>query len=141
MRRLGRFSICFFRTASSDRRAAVGEYTAMAFLPLAAAGMYQIYTSNDTAADRSAISEKSDERKSDKVRDAAVEKSGKAVLQKEIRAILPAVLGFSGLILSHIITTFIDPEANRPEKTGRNGCSYICSVRLVCDSICGLNAE
>lgn len=96
-----------YRILCLYRRAAVGEYTAMAFLPLAAAGMYQIYTSNDTAADRSAISEKSDERKSDKVRDAAVEKSGKAVLQKEIRAILPAVLGFSGLILSHIITTFI----------------------------------
>ena len=77
-----------YRILCLYRRAAVGEYTAMAFLPLAAAGMYQIYTSrtlqqrsklqmrgNDTAADRSAI--------------------------------LPAVLGFSGLILSHIITTFI----------------------------------
>ena len=117
-----------YRILCLYRRAAVGEYTAMAFLPLAAAGVYQIYTSgplpkrikrqmrgnkdrntgreSSTVEDRSAVSDNSGGGKSDKGRDTAARKSEKAALQKEIHVILPAVLGFSGLILSHIITTF-----------------------------------
>ncbi|MDY6341247.1 MAG: hypothetical protein SPL54_03145 [Lachnospiraceae bacterium] len=69
-----------YRILCLYRRAAVGEYTAMAFLPLAAAGIYQIYTSRPLPQG--------------------------SRLKREIRVILPAALGFCGLILSHIITTF-----------------------------------
>ena len=124
-----------YRILCLYRRAAVGEYTAMAFLPLAATGIYQIYAKalpqmgialrrntsigriageNKNAGGGNTAGAEINEENSGKAGDngkaennSNFRKDGIIALRGEIRVLLPAVLGFSGLILSHVITTFL----------------------------------
>ena len=73
------YTFAAYRIANVYMQDTVGEYTAQAFLPLVFYGFYRIYTSSD---------EKRDWRDT-------------------IRLILPLVLGVSGVLESHILTTEI----------------------------------
>lgn len=67
------YTLAPYRFTNLYVRIAVGEYTAMAFLPLIVYGLYRIYTEDDRSPDYK-------------------------------YSILPAVLGFSGIIQSHALT-------------------------------------
>ena len=73
-----------YRLMCIYRRAAVGEYTAMAFFPLVILGLFQIYTVAQSK-----------------------ENTRKKCLENELHIILPAIIGYSGIISSHIISTFL----------------------------------
>lgn len=73
------YTLAGYRLTNIYTRVAVGEYTAMAFLPLCIYGMYRLYTYDS-------------------------EDYGKGIKQK-IYTVLPFVLGVTGLIQSHILST------------------------------------
>lgn len=72
-----------YRLLCLYRRAAVGEYTAMAFFPLLAVGLYLIYTAVPP-------------RKERPLRERAA---------TELRVIAPALTGYCGVIASHVISS------------------------------------
>lgn len=72
-----------YRLLCIYKRAAVGEYTAMAFLPLVIYGIYRIYHVDD-----------------ENLQD-------HETWRDKLVVIMPAVLGFTGLICTHVISTFI----------------------------------
>lgn len=96
---------CLLYTLASYRlecvfiRASVGEYTAMAFYPLVAAGLWQIYSPDVDSTEPGSLSGKEGH-------------SGKATglsaklphIRQEWLAVLPAVLGYSGIIESHVLS-------------------------------------
>lgn len=78
------YTLLPYRLLCLYRRAAVGEYTAMAFFPLLAAGIYRIYTAAPPRKDRP-LRER---------------------MAAELSVLLPAVLGLAGILFSHVISSF-----------------------------------
>lgn len=72
----GLYMLAGYRLSNLYVRVAVGEYTAMAFIPLVIYGIYRIYDTQDTEKNR-------------------------------VRIVIPLVIGVTGLIQSHILTTEI----------------------------------
>lgn len=88
-----------YRLVCLYKRAAVGEYTAMLFLPLIVWGMYRIYrgTQDTTPAVQFVQSDKH------------VTRRHQVILKfhNDLQTIFPLAVGICGLISSHMITTFI----------------------------------
>lgn len=77
------YTLLPYRLLCLYRRAAVGEYTAMAFFPLLAAGLYRIYTAAPPRKDRP-LRER---------------------MAGELSVLAPAVLGCAGILSSHVISS------------------------------------
>ena len=74
-----------YRLSCLYKRAAVGEYTAMIFFPLIFWGLYHIYSAEP----------------------APNEVKGFKRIVYNIKILVPAILGYSGIISSHVISSFL----------------------------------
>ena len=74
-----------YRLSCLYKRAAVGEYTAMIFFPLIVWGIYKIYTAEPVPK----------------------EIKGHKRIVYNIKLVIPAVLGYSGVVSSHVISTLL----------------------------------
>lgn len=83
-----------YRLSAMFIRGAVGDYTAMAFLPLIIYGLWALYT----------------EKEQPSPADLSGRHTGSARISHELhewKTVLPLITGFSGVIESHVLTTFI----------------------------------
>ena len=74
-----------YRLSCLYKRAALGEYTAMIFFPLIFWGVYRIYTAEPIPKDVKGLQR----------------------VTYNIKLIIPAVLGYSGVVSSHVISTLL----------------------------------
>jgi len=88
-----------YRMVCLYKRAAVGEYSAMLFLPLVVWGMYRIYQSGQYEGAATQFERPSKHGTSNK--------RVMLELQLDLQIIFPLALGLSGLISTHVITTFM----------------------------------